>query len=158
MKRPEFRQLLKEDSNRDYWDTIVKSARQRLQAKIRRMKKQGRSVVVVGITMGPNIRGLRDSYFLKMSPKALEKAYRRVMRREIAKVTDNADQLNHIIDTEELDLVGPVMEATLNQALYLATTFKKYRSMYEEFLKKERERGVKVETQPEILRKLTALR
>lgn len=143
-----------EDENT--WDKVVRrESLSRLSLMIKRARKQKQSLVVVGITLGPNIEGLDGQFFLKMSDRALEIAYRRLLRREVAKISDRLGLINQIINNERLNSVGPVLISVINPALEITTTFYRYKGIYDQAVNFEKKRKTVILSQPEIIRRLS---
>lgn len=139
-----------------WYVTVAKNALKKLERTIKKAKENKTSVVVVGITLGYDIKGIDKSYFMKMSHLALEKAYRRLLRREVAKITDQIGTINNIIETERIRSVAPLLVNTINPAVDVTMSFEWYEQMYKDAIKFEKERGTTMLSQPEILRKLTS--
>lgn len=142
-------------SAKNNWYSILsKEATSRLQRMIKRARKQDKSLVVVGITLGTDIKGIDKHFFMKMSGPALEKAYRRLLRREVAKISDQVGLINRIIDEERLKSISPVLVNVINPAVDITTRFDYYQGMYKRAFKFEKERKTIMLTQPEIIKRL----
>lgn len=129
-------------------------ARKILEEIIVKARRDGKSVVIVGNSIEGKIEGIDDEYFIKMSARSLENAYRRLLTREIKKIADRSDEAYRIIATENVNDIGPVLSNVLTPAIWLAATFKTYKEIYEKHLDVEKSRGTLILTQPEILRRI----
>lgn len=147
MKTKKFRNEIKGDN---WHDRVSRHARRRFGKILTNAKHQGESVVLVGITLG-RFRGIHSTYFVRLSGRSLEKAYRRVLHREIAKVVSQHEKLDDIIDEEPRDSLSALLNVNLNQALELDISYKRYHEMYREALSAEIKAGAIVMSQIEII-------
>lgn len=150
---PNFRQLIRSawSKNNNWWTTHMNAARKILEDRVREAHSSGHLIVIVGNSIEGNIEGVDKIYFVKMSEKALGIAFRRLLRREISKITTNSERLKDIIDNEELDDIGAMLSNVATPAIMIGTGFKDYKRMYNRELKAQKSKGATILTQPEIL-------
>jgi hypothetical protein len=109
--------------------------------------------IFVGVTMG-DIPGADQRIFIKIEKKDMEKVYRRVILREFQKIKDHASQIEKLIESAPADQISPEMRSMHIEAVDLTTSFAAYKFMYNEAVKGERKRGLKVLSQEAIIQLL----
>ena len=118
--------------------------------------QDGRPATLVFAGMG-HIRGATDRFVVRMSRPECEEAYRRLLRREYAKVTGHAAAIRAVIDSAPLDLVGPTLHSAFNIAVYpLHSSFLAFLADYRNSLLEWRGLGFKALSQAAILAALGA--
>ena len=155
-KKPEFRQLIRE-SNLAAINLVNKTSKRALLRKINLANLNNKFIVIVGVTL--DFKKVVDNcYFIKMSARALRLSYRRVMNREIQKITDNHQEISNIISEEDIDMNGVMLNFKINQSLELTMTFKYYKNTYKGALQFETQRGIQALNQSDILKTILSMK
>lgn len=131
---------------------LMRSVRRQVATIVERAKARGTAVIFVGIT-GSGVEP-DESYFITMKREELENAYRRVLRRELAKIADNITAIARDIDTAPLQGLSAILNHQYNLALSLDTSFGKYLSEYKHALGFEKRRGLKLMSQSRIVERI----
>lgn len=111
-------------------------------------------IVITGITL--QIKKTDRIYFIKMTPKELESAYRKVVKRELLKyvqLTNN--KLINNVDTMDPNKLQLYLYYTYFMGVDpLIMTFSKYKEKYNKLLKKQTE-NVIIKSQSDIIKEIS---
>lgn len=132
---------------------IFKKGTQLLNKRIKESKAA--LIIVVGVTL---LCEADLAFFITMDDATLKKAYRRTIKRELAKITKNKTALVNLVDRSPIDKIGVALTFQYHiNALEIGTTFANYKEMYKNALKHEKTSKAICASQSKIIRQIRSM-
>lgn len=150
-----YKQFGKVSSKRDV-NRIFKMGINNVKQIIKKHRSEGLPVVFAGITL--KVPDPDYLYFVKLSEKELEDAYRRTIKREMHKIIDNHEALECIVNKRPVKDIAYRLSLTYHiGALDITTTFEGYKKMYRQALSFEKQQDAKIMSQERVLSEIKTI-
>jgi broad-specificity NMP kinase len=137
---------------RAYIKTKGRGVKSEMKRQINNIIRNGKSTITfTGITF--EVPQADKVFFIQMSRRDLEIAYRRVLLREYQKILDNKDSLFQVVKRSPLNTVSEKLRNEYHiGAIDPSLSFSQYRDIYQGALESERKRGVTILPQIAVLK------